>query len=331
MKLVIQIPCFNEEEHLPVTVSHLPRKIEGIDEIELLVIDDGSTDNTVSIARSLGVNHIVKFARNRGLASAFTAGIDAAVRVGADIIVNTDADNQYNAEDITVLLQPILAGTADMVVGDRQTDTIEHFSPLKKQLQKLGSFVVRKISNTSIKDTTSGFRAFSREAAMKLNVLSDFSYTLETILQAGHQKIAVDSVPIRTNPMLRKSRLFKGIFQYIRKSLTTILYVHVVYNPLMLFSIIGLILFAVGFGLGVRFLIFFFQGAGKGHIQSLILAGTLIGAGVYAGMTGIIAWLIGANRKLMQEVLFRVKRLEAHKNRLNEKKRAKRKKAVHTS
>lgn len=315
MKLIIQIPCYNEEKTLPHTIRDLPKEIPGVDEIEYLVIDDGSTDRTAEVARELGVHHIVRQPRNRGLAMTFMTGIDACLRLGADIIVNTDGDNQYKGQDIPKLIQPILEGKAEVVVGDRQTDTIEHFSPLKKKLQKLGSWVVRKASRTNVIDTTSGFRAYSRDAAMRLNVVSEYSYTLETIIEAGSRKVAIENVQIGTNEKLRESRLFKSMWGYIRKSGTTIIRIYSMYRPLRVFLTMGLILFLAGFLIGVRFLHFYFNGQGSGHIQSLILASILIITGFQLGVFGLLADAIAAIRKINDELLYRVKKLEYDRDR----------------
>jgi len=314
MKLIIQIPCYNEEKTLPFTIRDLPKEIPGIDEIEYLIIDDGSTDRTIEVARELGVHHIVKQPRNRGLAMTFMAGIDACLRLGADIIVNTDGDNQYRGQDIPKLVQPILEGRAEVVVGDRQTDTIEHFSPLKKKLQKLGSWVVRKASRSNVIDTTSGFRAYSRDAAMRLNVVSEYSYTLETIIEAGSRKAAIENVQIGTNEKLRESRLFNSMWGYIKKSGATIIRIYSMYRPLQVFLTLGLISFLVGFFIGVRFLYFYFNGQGNGHIQSLILASTLITTGFQLGVFGLLADAIAANRKINDELLYRIKKLEYDSN-----------------
>lgn len=311
MKLIVQIPCFNEERTLLQTLADLPREIPGVDAIEVLIIDDGSTDATVETAREFGVDHIVRFAANRGLASAFKAGLDASLRLGADIIVNTDGDNQYCGHDVPALVRPILDGEADLVVGDRRTDTIEEFGLVKKKLQKLGSAVVRRFSRTTVADTTSGFRAFSREAALRLNLVSEFTYTLETIIQAGHNRMAVQSVPIRTNPKTRPSRLFRGIGQYVRRSVGTILRIFMMYRPLAVFVWLGGVVFAGGFALGARFLYYYLTVSGSGHVQSLVLAAALLMIGVQVMVMGLLADLIGANRKLVEDVLVRVKRLEA--------------------
>lgn len=310
MKLIIQIPCFNEEETLPITIRDIPKKIPGISEVEILIIDDGSTDNTIETAKRLGVNHIVRFPKNRGLAEAFKAGIDACLKLGADIIVNTDADNQYKGSDIPKLIAPILNGSYEMVIGDRKTDTIDHFSPTKKFFQRFGSSVVRKLSRTDVPDTTSGFRAYSRDAALKLNVVSEFTYTLETIIQAGHKKIAVGHVEIGTNGKLRESRLFKGIFNYMRRSAKTIIRIYTMYRPMRVFMTAGLISALIGTLIGIRFLIYYFGGSGSGHIQSLILAAVLLIIGFQLGTLGLIADLISSNRKLLEDVLYRVKKLE---------------------
>ncbi|MEX1029313.1 MAG: glycosyltransferase family 2 protein [Paenibacillaceae bacterium] len=310
MKLIIQIPCLNEEETLPITIRDLPKVIPGIDEIELLIIDDGSTDRTVDVAKKLGVHHIISFSKNRGLAEAFKAGIDACLKLGADIIVNTDADNQYKGSDIPKLVLPIFNGEYDMIVGDRQTDTITHFSPIKKLFQKFGSWVVRKASRTGVPDTTSGFRSYSREAALRLNVVSEFSYTLETIIQAGQKKMAVGHVEIGTNGVLRESRLFKGIINYMKHSATTIIRIYTMYRPLKVFLTSGIITFLVGSGLGVRFLILYLQGNGGGHIQSLILAAVLMIIGIQMALIGLVADLISNNRKLLEETLYRVRKIE---------------------
>jgi glycosyltransferase involved in cell wall biosynthesis len=327
MKLIIQIPCLNEEKTLPVTLQDIPREIPGIDTVEILIIDDGSADRTVEVARRLGVDHIISFSENRGLAEAFKAGVDASLYLGADIIVNTDADNQYNGQDIPKLIQPILNGEADLVVGDRQTDTIPHFSKSKKMLQKFGSWVVRQASKTNIPDTTSGFRAYSKEAVLRLNIVSEFTYTLETIIQAGRKKIATTHVPIRTNEMLRESRLFKGIFNYIKRSANTIIRIYTMYRPLKVFLTTGFIMLLLGLGINVRYLVYFFIGEGSGHIQSLILGATLMIIGFQMGMIGLIADLIANNRKLLEETLYKVKKLELEGSR-NESNNEKRKQKI---
>ena len=302
MKLIIQIPCYNESETLEIALNDLPKHIDGIDTIEYLIINDGSKDNTMEVARNWGVHYIVDLKRNKGLAKGFMAGLDACLRNGADIIVNTDADNQYNADDIEKLVRPILEGKTDIVIGERPIDQTEHFSPLKKKLQHFGSFVVRKASKSDIPDAPSGFRAYSREAAMRLNVVNEYTYTLETIVQAGRSKIAMESVPIRTNGELRPSRLFNSMFGYVKKSMLTILRAFMMYRPLMVFTVIGGIIFTLGLAVGIRFLIFYFGGTGAGHIQSLILASTLMLLGFQTFIVGLLADIISANRKILEDV-----------------------------
>ena len=310
MKLIIQIPCYNEAETLTVTLNDLPKTIEGVDEIEYLIINDGSVDNTVEVARQWGVHHIVNFHGNKGLAKGFMAGLDACLCNGADIIVNTDADNQYCGEDIAKLIQPILDKKADMVIGERPIDTTEHFSWLKKKLQHLGSWVVRKASRTDVPDAPSGFRAFSRDAAMRINVVNDYTYTLETIVQAGRNRMSVVSVPIRTNPELRKSRLFHSMFGYIKKSILTIFRALLMYKPLYCFTLVALIPSVIGLGIGIRFLVYFFGGRGNGHTQSLILACTLIIIGFITFVIGMLADVISANRKILEDTQYHVKKME---------------------
>jgi len=313
MKVIIQIPCYNEEETLPVTVADLPKKVDGVDVIEYLIIDDGSEDRTVETAREIGVHHIVRQAKNKGLAKGFMTGIDACLRLGADIIVNTDGDNQYCGHDIPLLIKPILENKAEVTVGDRQTDTIEHFSALKKKLQKFGSSVVRKASGSEVIDTTSGFRAYSRDAAMRLNVLSDYSYTLETIISAGKQKVAIENVPIRTNDKLRESRLFKSMGNYIQKSGTTIIRTYSQVKPLKVFGISGIVFFLLGLGTMIRYLVFYFSGEGSGHVQSLLLGVMFMLIGFQTGIFGLLADAVSANRKINEELLYRVKKLEYDK------------------
>ena len=310
MKLIIQIPCYNEAETLEVALNDLPKKLEGIDQIEYLIINDGSHDDTVEVAQNWGVHHVVNFKQNKGLAKGFVAGLDGCLKCGADIIVNTDADNQYCGDDIAVLIQPILDGEADMVIGERPIDDTEHFSYVKKKLQHFGSWVVRKASNTNIPDAPSGFRAFSRDAAMRINVVNDYTYTLETIVQAGREKIAIASVPIRTNAELRPSRLFKSIWGYVKKSVLTILRAYMMYKPLMCFTLLSIPSIAIGLGIGIRFLYFMSKGSGSGHIQSLILACTLIIVGFLTFMIGLVADVIAANRKILQDVQYHIKRME---------------------
>jgi glycosyltransferase involved in cell wall biosynthesis len=306
MKLIIQIPCYNEEETLPVTLAELPRELEGFDSVEWLVVDDGSTDNTVQVARDHGVDHIVSHTKNQGLAKAFMTGLETCFSLGADIIVNTDADNQYNATDIPLLVEPIMEKKADLVIGARPINSIENFSPLKKFLQKTGSWVVRIASRTNIPDAPSGFRAISRNAAMLLVVFNDYTYTLETIIQAGQNNMAVKSVPIRVNPNLRPSRLFKNIPSYIKHSIVTIIRIFVIYRPFRFFATIGAGLFFVGFLIGFRFLWYYLQGNGSGHVQSLILTSILLGMGFQAILIAFIADLLAANRKLMEDVRFQL-------------------------
>lgn len=308
MKLIIQIPCYNEAETLEIALNDLPKHIDGIDEIEYLIINDGSKDNTVEVARNWGVQHVVNFKRNKGLAKGFMAGINECLRQGADIIVNTDADNQYCGEDIEKLVRPILDGKADIVIGERPIDQTEHFSPLKKKLQHLGSWVVRKASNTNIPDAPSGFRAYSREAALRMNVVNDYTYTLEQIVQAGRNKMAIISVPIRTNGELRPSRLFHSMFGYIKKSILTIMRAYMMYKPLRFFMSLGSIPFLGGIILGTRYLVYFFNGAGAGHVQSLLLAVTLILLGAMIGIVGLQADVIAANRKLLEDIRYEVKK-----------------------
>ena len=304
VKLIIQIPCFNEETTLPATLADLPKKIDGIDTIEYLVINDGSTDRTSEVARESGVHHVIGFTNNKGLARAFCAGIEYALSVGADLIVNTDADNQYQGADVETLVRPVLEGRADMVIGDRNTAVIEHFSPLKKQLQRWGSWVVRQVSGTDVPDTTSGFRAYSREAALRMNVVSEFTYTLETIIQAGKQSVAIDHVPIRTNKELRKSRLFGSMSGYIKRSAATILRIYTMYEPLKVFSYAGGLLIFLGMIPGLRFLYLYLTTGASGHVQSLILAAVLIILGFQVFVLGVVADLIGSNRKLIENVLY---------------------------
>lgn len=309
-KLIIQIPCKDEEEFLPVALADLPREVEGFDVVEWLIIDDGCTDRTVEVARENGVDHIVRLTTNKGLAYAFQAGLDACLKLGADVIVNTDADNQYYGPDIPKLVTPIVNGTADMVVGDREVMNIEHFSPLKKSLQRLGSWVVRKASETTVPDTTSGFRAYNREAAMALVVVSKYTYTLETIIQAGKSTLAVGHTPIRTNDKLRESRLFASMWQYVRRNMVSIFRIYTQYEPLRTFmagaSVVGLAALIV-WG---RFLYFYIDGSGAGHVQSLILGAVLFNAAMLLAALGIIGDLLSAQRTLTQRIFERVRRLE---------------------
>jgi glycosyltransferase involved in cell wall biosynthesis len=305
--LFIQIPCYNEADTLAIALAALPRKVKGFDSVKWLIINDGSTDRTVEVAEQNGVDHIVHHVRNQGLARAFMTGIEACVRLGADVVVNTDADNQYNAEDIPLLTDPILAGRAEIVVGTRPIDKVEHFSPIKKFLQKFGSWVVRVASKTDIADTTSGFRAFSREAAKQMVVFTDYTYTLETIIQAGQKNMAIISVPIRVNPYLRPSRLIKSIFSYINRSIVAIIRIFVIYQPFKFFSTISFILLSLGILIGLRFLYFFLNGVGSGHIQSLILSAILLIMGFQSLLIAFIADLLAANRKLLENIRYRMK------------------------
>lgn len=314
MKLIIQIPCYNEEETLSAALSELPKELNGISKVEWLVIDDGSTDNTVEVAKSHGVNHIVRHTKNLGLARAFSTGLDKCIELGADIIVNTDADNQYCADDIPKLIGPILSGEAEMVVGARSIVDIKHFSTSKKLLQKIGSWVVRLASKTDIPDAPSGFRAISRNAAMQLNVFNEYTYTLETIIQAGQKGIVTVSVPIRTNKDLRPSRLVKSIPGYISRSIMIIIRIFMTYKPFKFFAIPGVTSFVLGFLIGLRFLYFYFTSGGSGHIQSIILAALLLGIGFFLTVIGLLADLISVNRKLLEKVDWHVQQLEERLN-----------------
>ncbi|MDB4285633.1 glycosyltransferase [bacterium] len=310
MKLIIQIPCFNEAETLGVTLEALPRTVAGFDEVEWLIIDDGSTDDTVEVAKKWGVDHIVRCTKNQGLAKAFMAGLDASLKKNADVIVNTDADNQYFAGDIPNLVKPVLEGRAEIVVGARPISQIAHFSPLKKALQRIGSWVVRVVSKTDIPDAASGFRALSRDAAMHLNVFNDYTYTLETIIQAGQKNMAITWVPVKTNSDLRPSRLMKNIPSYIKRSASTIMRIFVVYRPFRFFMTLGLATFTFGLLLGARFLYFFTIGQGAGKVQSLILASVLLGIGFQTIVVAFLADLLAVNRRLMEEVQYRLKKNE---------------------
>ena len=305
MKLIIQIPCYNESETLPVTLAALPRSVPGFDNVERLVIDDGSTDDTVRVAKEAGADYIVRHNRNQGLARAFMTGIRECIRLGADVIVNTDADNQYCADDISALTHPVLNGLADLVVGARPIDSIRHFSPMKKILQKIGSWVVRIVSRTSVEDVTSGFRAFSRKAAEQFVVFSNYTYTLETLIQAGLNNMSVVSIQVRVNQNLRPSRLIKSVPVYIFKSLATIVRIFVIYRPFRFFAAIGLILFGVGFLLGIRFLYYYLAGHGGGHIQSLVLASVLLGMGFQVIMVAFVTDLLASYRVLLEKISFR--------------------------
>lgn len=307
MKLIIQIPCFNEAETLAVTLALLPTEVPGFDIVESLVIDDGSLDDTVKVAEEYGADHIVRHTCNQGLARAFMTGIEACLQRGADVIVNTDADNQYNPDDIPSLTAPILDEKADIVVGARPIEAVEHFSAVKKMLQKLGSSVVRTVSGTEIPDAPSGFRAISRKAAQHLMVFNDYTYTLETIIQAGQKNIAITSVPVSVNEDLRPSRLVKSIPSYIQRSIITMIRIFVIYRPFRFFTAIGLVLFLAGFLLGLRFLYYFFTGDGSGHIQSVIFSGLLLGMGFQTFLVAFLADLIAANRKLLEDIRYSTK------------------------
>jgi glycosyltransferase involved in cell wall biosynthesis len=311
-KLIIQIPCLNEAATLPATIADLPRAVPGVDVVELLVIDDGSRDGTADVARACGVDHIIRLRRNKGLAAAFAAGIDLSLKQGADYIVNTDADNQYAGQDIVKLLQPLLSGEADIVIGDRNIAELAHMSWRKRQLQRLGSWVVRQVSNTSVPDTTSGFRAYTREAALRMTIISDFSYTLESIIQAGKKRMAIAHVPIQTNARTRSSRLFDSVFSYIKRSGATIVRIYAMYEPLKIFTYIGLTVFGAGSIGALRFLYHWFasEGAPVGHIQSLIFSAVLMIVGFQVLLIGLLADVISANRKLLEDLLYRVRSLE---------------------
>lgn len=302
MKLIIQIPCYNEAGTLAIALAALPREVPGFDVVEWLIIDDGSTDDTVKVAKENGVDHVVKHTRNQGLARGFMNGLAAGLELGADVIVNTDADNQYNADDIPALTAPILSGEADLVIGERPISAIEHFSPIKKALQKLGSWVVRVASNTDIPDAPSGFRAMSRDVAKQLMVFSDYTYTLETIIQAGQKNMAITSVPVRVNEDLRPSRLVKSIPSYIKRSIITIVRIFVIYRPFRFFGVIGFFLGFLGLFIALRFVFFYFTGEGEGHVQSLILSSLLLGLGFNTILIGFVADLLSANRKLLEYI-----------------------------
>lgn len=309
-KLIIQIPCLNEAATLAETLRELPRQIDGIDAIEVLVIDDGSRDETVAVARRHGVEHIVRFRRRKGLAAAFSAGIDAALKLGADLIVNTDADNQYPGSDIPKLLAPLLAGTADIVIGDRQVANAHHMSRSKRWLQRFGSWIVRQVSNTQVPDTTSGFRAYTRDAALRMTIVSDFSYTLESIIQAGKQRLAIAHVPIAPNPKTRPSRLFDSLFVYVKSSAATIVRIYAMYEPLKVFTYIGTIVFLVGLAVSMRFLVYYFMNQGAGHVQSLVLSAVLLIVGFQILLIGLLADVISGIRKLIEDLLYRVRCME---------------------
>ncbi|MFP4247198.1 MAG: glycosyltransferase family 2 protein [Halochromatium sp.] len=306
MKLIIQIPCYNEAATLGLALDALPRQVPGFERVEWLIIDDGSTDQTVQVAQRHGVDHIVRHRRNLGLARAFSSGLGACLAHGADVIVNTDADNQYDARDIPALAAPVLAGNAELVIGSRPIEQIAHFSPLKKRLQRLGSLIVRLASGTQVDDATSGFRALSRNAAQRLIVFNNYTYTLETIVQAGHRQMAIATVPVRVNPDLRPSRLLRSIPSYVWRSIVTIVRIFVIYRPFRFFASIGAILFGLGVLIGLRFLWFYLAGSGAGHVQSLILASVLLGMGFQTILVAFLADLLAANRKLLEDIRFRV-------------------------
>jgi glycosyltransferase involved in cell wall biosynthesis len=310
MKLIIQIPCKDEAAQLPATLADLPHELPGFDSIEVLVIDDGSTDGTAAVARAHGVHHLVRLTKNKGLASAFQAGIDTALKLGADVIVNTDADNQYRGADIAKLVAPIVAGTADMVIGDRDVTSIDHFSPLKKRLQRIGSGVVRAASSTDIPDTTSGFRAYNREAALQIMVVSRFTYTLESIIQSGKQLVAIDHVPIATNAQTRPSRLFPSMWSYVRRNAVSIFRIYAQYEPLRVFLTVAALLGLASLGVWIRFIVAYAQGSGSGHVQSLILGAVLFNAAVVVAALGVIGDLLGAQRTMIQRTYERVRRIE---------------------
>jgi len=309
-KLIIQIPCYNEQDSLPITLAELPREVPGIDVVEWLIIDDGSVDRTVQVAREHGVDHIVSMKRNSGLAKVFMAGLDACLRLEADVIVNTDADNQYCAADIPKLVEPILAGRADYVIGARPISEIPHFSPIKKLLQKLGSWAVRVASNTEVPDAPSGFRAMSRPCALRLNVHSEYTYTIETIIQAGRAGMAIENVPIRVNGDLRPSRLVKSIWSYVKRSLVTIARVFMTYEPMKTFLVPGVVLGVLGLIGGLRFVYYYAIGQGGGHLQSLVLTAILILLSAQLVLFGMLAELVGTNRKMLEDVQWRTRRME---------------------
>ena len=314
-KLIIQIPCLNEAETLPSTLRDLPREIPGIDSIAVLVIDDGSTDRTVEVARNAGVQHIVSLRHTRGLAAAFTTGIDAALKLGADYIVNTDGDNQYAGSDIVTLVAPLVRGEADVVIGDRHVETLAHLSWTRKRLQHVGSWVVRQVSNTRVPDTTSGFRAYTREAALRMNIVSDFTYTLESIIQAGKKRMAIAHVPIHSNPKTRPSRLFDNVGVYLKRSASTIVRIYTMYEPFKVFTSIGAVTIGVGVAISLRFLYYYLQNQGTGKLQSLLLAAVLMIVGFQVMLIGLVADVISANRKLLEDLLYRVRSMELDKTR----------------
>jgi len=309
VKLIVQIPCLNEEASLPEMLRGIPRTIPGIDTVEVLIIDDGSRDRTSAVARENGADHIVRFRRHRGLAYGFMAGLDASVRLGADVIVNTDADNQYSSDDIPRLIAPILSGEADMVVGDRVVGDVAHFSWMKRRLQTLGSWVVRKVSGTDVPDATSGFRALTREAALRINIVSEFTYTLESIIQAGKKRMAVSHLPIAARAT-RPSRLFSSTWEYVKRSVATILRIYAMYEPFKVFLLLGSALFLAGLTLGLRYAWFWWLGDIRGHLQSALLSVVLVILGFQTLQWGMMADLIASNRKLIEDLLYRVRKME---------------------
>lgn len=311
MKLIVQIPCFDEEETLPRTLARIPRRIEGVDRVEILVIDDGSRDRTVQVARRLGVDHVVRHPVNRGLAQAFQTGLDAALRLGADVVVNTDADDQYPGETIPELVRPVLEGRADLVVGDRSPRTVPHFSRTKRLLQRLGSAVVRRLSGVEVEDAVSGFRAMSRKAALQTTILSSFSYTTEQLIQAGHKNLTVVTVPVQANPDTRPSRLFRSIPRFVASTAATMVRTYTMYRPLALYSLLGLVLVSIGLVPVIRFLYFFFTGDGAGHVQSLVLGSVFLILGFVTFLVGVVADLVSINRRLIELMMEKVRALEA--------------------
>jgi glycosyltransferase involved in cell wall biosynthesis len=310
MRLVVQIPCYNEEATIGQVIAEIPRRIRGVDEVLVLIVDDGSTDQTVAVALAAGADYVARHAGNRGLAAAFRSGLDAALRLGADVIVNTDGDHQYSGADIPRLIEPILAGRADLVVGDRDAAAVAHFTPQKRFLQGFGSWVVRRLSGTTVPDAPSGFRAMSRDAALRLNVVTSYSYTLETLIQAGAHRFAVSSIPIVARPTARRSRLARGTFDYVQRSMVTLVRAYAMYQPVRFFWSIAGLLIALG-TLGIlRFVWFFLQGSGAGHVQSLLLSSVLVIVGFQVGLIGLVADLIAGNRRLIEDALYRVRRLE---------------------
>ena len=316
-KLLIQIPCYNEEQALPRTLADLPRQVAGFDSVEWLVVDDGSTDRTAEVARQAGADHVVSLPRNQGLARAFQVGLEACLRVGADVIVNTDADNQYDATCIPALVAPIVAGRAQIVIGERPIMGVEHFSLVKKFLQRLGSAAVRIASKTRIPDAPSGFRAMHAEAALSLCVFSSYTYTLETIIQAGRKNMAIASVPVAVNGPTRPSRLVRSMPSYVRRSLLTIMRIFILYKPLRFFLYLGTLFALPGLVIGLRFLLLYLQGDGQGHVQSLILAGVLVLTAVVIYAAGILADLVAANRALLEEM--RTRQLRSDVDRARER------------